>query len=130
MVSVIVKSLKSVTRSHALIDQALPLHLYALGPPEVRLGEYLVTFPTRKTLALLIYLAIESGPQPRDSIAALLWPEASSERSHGSLRNTLGHLQTALRQAQPGGTQRDHERKPTARSACSPSPSSWRSRSS
>ena len=44
-----------------MADQAIPLHLYALGPPEVRLGENLVTFPTRKTLALLIYLAIESG---------------------------------------------------------------------
>ena len=28
-----------------------------------------------------------------------MWPEASPERSHGSLRNTLDHLQTALRQA-------------------------------
>jgi DNA-binding SARP family transcriptional activator len=82
-----------------LDDLALPLHLYALGPPEVRLGEYLVTFPTRKTLALLFYLAIESGPQPREVLAALLWPESSSERSHASLRNTLDHLQTALRQA-------------------------------
>ena len=36
-----------------------PLHIFALGPPEVRLGENLVSFPTRKTLALLIYLAIE-----------------------------------------------------------------------
>jgi DNA-binding SARP family transcriptional activator len=93
------KSLKSVTRSHAVAEQAQPLHLYALGPPEVRLGENLIVFSTRKTLALLIYLAIESGPQPREALAALLWPEASPERSHGSLRNTLDHLQTALRQA-------------------------------
>src|SRR4030042_2521157 len=97
--SIMMKRLKSVTRSHAMADKLLPLHLYALGPPEVRLGENLVTFPTRKTLALLIYLAIESGLQPREHLAALLWPEANSERSHGSLRNTLDHLQTALRQA-------------------------------
>jgi DNA-binding SARP family transcriptional activator len=97
--SIMTMSLKSVTRSHAIAEQAQPLHLYALGPPEVRLGEDLVVFPTRKTLALLIYLAIESGPQPREALAALLWPEASPERSHGSLRNTLDHLQTALRQA-------------------------------
>jgi DNA-binding SARP family transcriptional activator len=82
-----------------MADKGLPLHLYALGPPEVRLGENLVTFPTRKTLALLIYLAIESGPQPREALATLLWPEANPERSHASLRNTLDHLQTALRQA-------------------------------
>jgi DNA-binding SARP family transcriptional activator len=82
-----------------MADQEPALHLYALGSPEVRLGENLVRFPTRKTLALLIYLAIESGPRPREALAAMLWPEASPERSHGSLRNTLDHLQTALRQA-------------------------------
>ena len=65
----------------------------------MRLGEHLVTFPTRKTLALLIYLAIERGLQPRDHLAALLWPESNPERSHANLRNTLGHLQTALRRA-------------------------------
>jgi DNA-binding SARP family transcriptional activator len=82
-----------------MADQTLPLHLFALGPPEVRVGDRLMVFPTRKTLALLFYLAIEAGTQPREQLAALLWPEATSEHSHASLRNTLGHLQTALRQA-------------------------------
>lgn len=82
-----------------MVDSAQVLHIAALGPPEVRLGEHRVAFPTRKTLALLIYLAIEPGLQPRDHLAALLWPEASPERCHASLRNTLGHLQTSLRQA-------------------------------
>ena len=75
------------------------LQIFALGPPKVSLGEHLVTFPTRKTLALLIYLATEGGMQLREHLAALLWPEASPERSRANLRNTLGHLQTALRQA-------------------------------
>jgi len=75
------------------------LQLIVLGPPEARLGERLLTFPTRKTLALLIYLAVETGLQPREHLAALLWPEASPERSHANLRNTLGHLQTVLRPA-------------------------------
>ena len=75
------------------------MYLDFLGPPEVRLGAKRVTFPTRKTLALLIYLAVEGGEQPREHLAALLWPESSPERSYGSLRNTLGHLQSALRQA-------------------------------
>jgi len=70
-----------------------------LGPPEVRVGAKLLTFPTRKTLALLIYLALEGGEQPREHLAALLWPESSPARSHASLRNTLGHLQSALRRA-------------------------------
>ena len=82
-----------------MVDQMLPLRLFALGPPEVRLGDRPLAFPTRKTLALLIYLAIEAKFQPREHLAALLWPESSAERSHASLRNTLGRLQTALRQA-------------------------------
>ncbi len=65
----------------------------------MHLGERLLTFPTRKTLALLIYLATEGGQQPREILAALLWPESSSGRSHASLRNTLGHLQSALRES-------------------------------
>jgi DNA-binding SARP family transcriptional activator len=76
-----------------------PLHLYLLGAPEVHLGAKRLTFPTRKTLALLSYLALQGGEQPREHLAALLWPESSPERSHASLRNTLSHLQSALRLA-------------------------------
>ena len=82
-----------------IADQMQPLRLITLGAPEVRLGETLVTFSTRKTLALLIYLASETGLQPREHLATLLWPESNPERSYASLRNTLGHLQTALRRA-------------------------------
>ncbi|MBN2549508.1 MAG: AAA family ATPase [Anaerolineales bacterium] len=82
-----------------MANQLLPLRLFTLGAPEVRLGETLVTFSTRKTQALLIYLAVEAGLQPREHLATLFWPESSPERSYASLRNTLGHLQTALRQA-------------------------------
>ena len=85
-------------KEQMLADHSLLLRLWALGPPEVRLGDNLVTFPTRKTLALLIYLAIEAGAQPREHLGALLWPEANPERSYANLRNTLGHLQTALGQ--------------------------------
>jgi DNA-binding SARP family transcriptional activator len=73
-----------------------PLQLHLLGPPEVRVGDTMLTFPTRKTLALLVYLAVEGGPQPREHLAALLWPESDQERSYASLRNTLSHLKSAL----------------------------------
>jgi len=72
------------------------LRIFALGPPEVRLGKHLVTFPTRKTLAILVYLAIERGMQPRERLATLLWPESSPERGYANLRNTLGRLQKSL----------------------------------
>jgi len=75
------------------------LQILALGPPEVYLGGNLVTFPTRKTLALLLYLAIEGGQQPRDHLASMFWPESSAELGYASLRNTLSRLQITLRDA-------------------------------
>ena len=86
-------------KERRLARPTLRLHLALLGSPEARLGKRTLKFPTRKTLALLAYLATEAGEQQRDHLAALLWPDASAERGHASLRNTLGHLQAALRQA-------------------------------
>jgi len=75
------------------------LQMFLLGPPEVRVGAKPLTFPTRKSLALLIYLVLEGGPQPREHLAALLWPESNPDRSRASLRSTLNRLQSSLRQA-------------------------------
>ena len=51
-----------------------------------------------KLLALLLYLALAepSGPQSRDSLVALLWPDADDESTRHSLRNTLYGLRQAL----------------------------------
>ena len=51
-----------------------------------------------KQLALLLYLALAepSGPQSRESLMALLWPEADDESTRHSLRNTLYGLRQAL----------------------------------
>jgi DNA-binding SARP family transcriptional activator/Tfp pilus assembly protein PilF len=55
-----------------------------------------VTQPKR--LALLLYLALAepSGQHSRDSLMALLWPEADDESARRSLRNTLYGLRQAL----------------------------------
>jgi serine/threonine-protein kinase len=55
-----------------------------------------VTQPKR--LALLLYLALAepSGPHSRESLMALLWPEADAESTRHSLRNTLYGLRQAL----------------------------------
>ncbi len=97
--SIMMQSLKSVTRDLRLADPTFRLQLLLLGPPEARVAGNPLALPTRKTLALLAYLALADGPQPREHLAALLWPEASPERSYASLRNTLGRLQQALRRA-------------------------------
>ncbi len=82
-----------------MAEQFFTLRIATLGPPEVRLGDSQLAFPTRKTLALLVYLAAEAGLQPREQLAALFWPEANPERSYASLRNTLGRLQKVMREA-------------------------------
>jgi DNA-binding SARP family transcriptional activator len=51
-----------------------------------------------KRLALLLYLALAepAGPHSRESLMALLWPEADDESTRHSLRNTIYGLRQAL----------------------------------
>ncbi|HEY1017107.1 MAG TPA: BTAD domain-containing putative transcriptional regulator, partial [Herpetosiphonaceae bacterium] len=72
------------------------LSIALLGPPEVRRGAEIVEIPIRKSLALLAYLAVTGRPQPREALAALLWPEADHQRARGALRYALAELRRAL----------------------------------
>ena len=72
------------------------LHLALLGTPTVRHAEAAVTFPTRKALALLAYLAVEGGLHSREKLAALFWPESDREHGRAMLRYTLAGLRRAL----------------------------------
>jgi DNA-binding SARP family transcriptional activator len=65
-----------------MADHAFQLQQLLLGSLEARLAGSPLVFPTRKTLALLTYLALAEGPQPREHLAAPPWPDASPERSH------------------------------------------------
>src|SRR5262245_31389538 len=76
------------------------LNLALLGPPEIRHAGSLLKFPTRKALALLAYLAVEGGAQPREKLIVLFWPESDAARGRAVLRNTLTYLNNLLR---PGG---------------------------
>jgi DNA-binding SARP family transcriptional activator len=70
------------------------LTLRLLGPPEIEADDNALCFPARKSLALLIYLVVAGGRQPRDHLAALLWPESSAARA--ALRNSLYQLRANL----------------------------------
>lgn len=72
------------------------LYLSLLGPPELRHGERLLAFPTRKALALLIYLAVEGGTHTRKHLSELFWPELDAEHGRAALRATLQQLRTSL----------------------------------
>ena len=72
------------------------LSLSLLGPPEVRRDGAPVTLRTRKTLALLAYLAAEGGLQSRARLSGLLWPASDERRGRTALRSALAGLRRAL----------------------------------
>lgn len=72
------------------------LAIRLLGTPEIAYGEQLLSFPTRKVLALLIYLVVEKGMHRRESLMALLWPETEAQKAAVTLRTTLSRLRRAL----------------------------------
>ena len=53
-------------------------------------GEHLTTYESSKVRALLAYLAAEAHrPQPRESLAALLWPDWPDSAARSNLRYAL-----------------------------------------
>lgn len=78
------------------------LDLALLGAPRVSIDGRALSFPTRKALALLIYLAVERGAHTRARLAALLWPDSDAAHSRLSLRRTLGQLRDVLGERDPG----------------------------
>src|SRR5438132_13560883 len=72
------------------------LKIALLGPPEVEHGDHWLTFPDRKALALLAYLAAEGDVQERQKLTRLLWPESDMAHGRTALRITLLHLRHIL----------------------------------
>src|SRR6266700_3651569 len=72
------------------------LQLALLGTPQVRHCERTLTFPTRKALALLMYLVTKENLHSREKLTALLWPQSDEEHGRMTLRRTLALLRQAL----------------------------------
>src|SRR5258706_9602521 len=70
--------------------------LNILGAPTVSYAGQRLTFRNRKALALLIYLALESGSHSRDQLAALFWPDVDQAHSRMLLRSAIAWLRQAL----------------------------------
>lgn len=64
--------------------------------PQATLNGQPLPLHTRHELALLVYLALEPGPHPRQLLSQLLWPQAEPEYASGSLRVALFHLRQRL----------------------------------
>jgi predicted ATPase/DNA-binding SARP family transcriptional activator len=77
------------------------IRLSLLGPPRVEREGEPVELDTRKTVALLAYLAV-TGQTPggqihsREALAALLWPELEPQRARANLRRSLSVLRKGL----------------------------------
>jgi predicted ATPase/DNA-binding SARP family transcriptional activator/Tfp pilus assembly protein PilF len=75
------------------------LSLSLLGSFQAILDEKPLRFATRKSQALLAYLAVESGqPHEREALAGLLWPEHTEDAARHSLRLTLNRIPQVFRE--------------------------------
>lgn len=73
------------------------LEIFTLGGVRIlRDGELLRSLSTRKTEALLIYLASTRRPQPREVLADLFWDERSQSQAMANLRVVLTTLRQVL----------------------------------
>jgi DNA-binding SARP family transcriptional activator len=72
------------------------LHFALLGPPQVYHSGQLLTFPSRKTFALLLYLAVEEGKHSRKMLSELFWPDSDAAHARSALRTTLHELRDVL----------------------------------
>ena len=72
------------------------LRFTLLGPPEVRHADQLLLFPTRKELALLIYLAVEDRVHLRKTLSEQFWPDSDAMHGRAALRVSLLHLRHLL----------------------------------
>jgi len=77
------------------------LEIKLLGGFEAHLqGGAALVLPTRKTQALLAYLALPLGQShPREKLATLLWGDMQNAQARGNLRNALSRIKKMLPKA-------------------------------
>lgn len=76
---------------------SITLAMCLLGDFSLSVNTIAVPITSGRLQALLAYLALNrGGPQPRQRLAALLWPESSQMQAQTNLRTLLHRLQTVL----------------------------------
>ena len=74
-----------------------PARIFLFGGLKFQSGSNVVTrFRTQKTATLLAYLSLHPGPQPREVLADLLWPDDAPEAARHSLRTAFSSLRSQL----------------------------------
>ncbi len=79
-----------------MIYREKSLFLKLLGSPQVLQEEKPVNLGTRKSLALIAYLATKKSAVQRDILDNLLWPELDSEKARRNLRSELARIHRSL----------------------------------
>ena len=74
----------------------MSLRVDLLGTPRIEVDGEPLRVDTRKAVALLAYLAVTGGPQARELLVDLLWPDTDPDRGRAALRRTLSALRSAL----------------------------------
>ena len=72
------------------------LAIYTLGSLSVQLEGQPVSFSQRKASALLVYLACNPRPHPREVLAEMLWEDRTQSQSLANLRVVLTDLRQAV----------------------------------
>lgn len=72
------------------------LHLHFLGGSEILLPSGPAHLETAKTRALLVYLAMNPGPQARQRLTGLLWGDLPETNARRNLRRALWNLRRQL----------------------------------
>ena len=67
-----------------------------LGGCEISLPDGAVHLETAKTRALLVYLALNPGPQTRHTLMGLLWGDLPEANARRNLRRALWNLRRQL----------------------------------
>jgi TolB-like protein len=97
----IVANVKAAQNRH-LRSKTPPLRICLLGPVAIALDGRAITIASKKTRALLGYLAIRQGtPVSREIITGLLWGERGETQARASLRQALSELRGALAASTP-----------------------------
>jgi len=73
------------------------LSIQIIGGLALRLGERSVTIPSRKSRAILGYLALaDTNEESRERLVGLLWSESESEKARASLRQCVHEIRDAF----------------------------------
>lgn len=68
------------------------IRLICFGTPHVAVNGQPLALKRRKSLAMLVYLAVVGKPVEREMLVELLWPDAAPNVGLSSLRNVLADL--------------------------------------